>query len=242
MFKRFIEALRRRPLLDQMLTEMEQMLDEAVHMFRPIADVLTGKKELSDEVHDMVYSTDRRINHIQRKIRKQLVEHLVVTTGADVPIGLVLMSVSKDAERVGDMCKNMLEVAEAQRGAVPEGDYTVSFRTLLEETEALFGPTSAAFRESDKELGQLVVEKGRELARQCDAIIYRLLEDELPTREAVLLTLLARYLKRLCLHLTNIATSVVMPLHRLDYFDEKWGEDRGYDKREGDLEDGAPPA
>jgi phosphate uptake regulator len=43
-------------------------------------------------------------------------------------------------------------------------------------------------------------------------------------REAVLYTLLARYLKRVCLHLSNIASSVVMPLHKLDYFDEKWGD------------------
>ena len=52
-------------------------------------------------------------------------------------------------------------------------------------------------------------------------VIDDLLTADVPTRDAVLMALLARYLKRLCLHLANIATSVVMPLHRLDYFDEK---------------------
>lgn len=220
MFKEFIEALRRRPLLDEMFSEMSEMLGQAVNMFRPIADVLTGRTEMSDETHDMVYSTDRNINHIQRKIRRQLVEHLVVATGVDVPIGLVLMSVSKDAERVGDMCKNMLEVAEARGGALPEGKYRDWFGRLLKDTEGIFAPTSQAFRDSDSKLGQTAVERGRALAREYDKMIDDLLESDVATRDAVLMALLARYLKRLCLHLANIATSVVMPLDRLDYFDE----------------------
>jgi phosphate transport system protein len=221
MFKEFIEALRRRPLLDEMLSEMEQMLGEAVDMYRPIAEVLTGRSELTEGTHDLVYATDRKINHIHRKIRKQLVEHLVVSTGADVPISLVLMSVTKDAERVGDMCKNMLEIAEAFGGPLPTGPYGKRFAELLSDTEALFAPTADAFRTSDRDLGRDAVEGGRTLARDYDHLIDGLLEDSLPSREAILYALLARYLKRLCLHLSNIATSVVMPLHRLDYFDEK---------------------
>ncbi len=222
MFKEWIEALRKRPLLDQMISEMGQMLEDAVDMYRPIAEVLTGRRELTKEAHDLVYATDRKINRLQRKIRKQIVEHLVVSAGTDVPISLVLMSVTKDAERVGDMCKNMLEVAEALGKPLENGTYGERFRKLLAETEALFAPTSEAFRSSNKELGREAVERGRALAKECDALIDDLLEDELPTRHAVLYALLSRYLKRLCSHLSNIATSVVMPLHRLDYFDEKW--------------------
>ena len=222
MFKELIAALRRRPLLDQMLSEMQEMLDAAVEMYRPIAEVFTGKRELTNETHDMVYATDRRINHLQRKIRKQLVEHLVVSDGTDVPISLVLMSVTKDAERVGDMCKDIFEMAEALGGPLREGHYGRRFTKVLTAADGLFDPTAEAFRTSDRELGHAAVENARRVARDCDAIIEALLEDDIPCRDAVLLTLLARYLKRLCLHLSNIATSVVMPLHRLDYFDEKW--------------------
>lgn len=170
----------------------------------------------------MVYATDRRINHLQRKIRKQLVEHLVVSDGTDVPISLVLMSVTKDAERVGDMCKNMLEMAEVLGEPLRRGHYGGRFGRILSQTEELFAPTAEAFRSSDKELGHDAVERARSVARDCDTVIEDLLEDDISCRDAVLFTLLARYLKRLCLHLSNIATSVVMPLHRLDYFDEKW--------------------
>ena len=224
MFKKLIDALRQRPLLNEMISEMEQMLAEAVNMYRPTVDILTGKSELSREQHTSIYETDRRINHIQRKIRKQLVEHLTVSPGSDVPISLILMSISKDAERIGDICKNMYQLAEEIGGELGPGRYKERFSKNLQETEALFAPTVEAFRNSDKELGHKTVEKGRSLAKECDAVLVELMKDNLNCREAVLYTLLARHLKRICAHLSNIASSVVMPLHKLDYFDEQWGD------------------
>jgi phosphate uptake regulator len=224
MFKKLIDALRQRPLLDKMICEMEQMLAEAVHMYRPTVDILIGKKELSAEQHTLIYETDRRINHIQRKIRKQLVEHLTISPGSDVPISLILMSISKDAERIGDICKNMYQLAEEIGGKLGPGRYNERFRKILKETEALFEPTAEAFRTSDKELGHEAVERGRSLAKECDAVLVELMKNNLSCREAVLYTLLARHVKRICAHLSNIASSVVMPLHKLDYFDEQWGD------------------
>ena len=221
MFKELIEALRRRPLLDQMWSEMEEMLGDAVDMYRPIADVLAGREEMTQATHDNVYETDKRINHLQRKIRKQLVAHLAVAPGSDVPISLTLMSITKDAERVGDICKNLLEVAEAAKTPPGSGPYGDRVRELLSEGEALFEPTVRGTLDSDKDTACSAVEGARDLARKCDAMIDDLMKDDLPTRDAVLLTLLARYLKRVSLHLSNIASSVIMPLHRLDYFDEE---------------------
>ncbi len=221
MFKELLEALRRRPLLNQMWSEMEEMLGDAVDMYRPIADVLAGREDMTQAAHDRVYETDKRINHLQRKIRKQLVEHLALAPGSDVPISLTLMSITKDAERVGDICKNLLEVAEAATTPPGKGSYGARVRELLAEGEALFEPTVTGTINSDRDTAGRAVEDARVLAKKCDAMIADLMEDKLPTRDAVLLTLLARYLKRVSLHLSNIASSVVMPLHRLDYFDEE---------------------
>jgi phosphate uptake regulator len=146
--------------------------------------------------------------------------------GSDVPISLVLMSITKDAERLGDYCKNLLEVAEAMRDPLGQGPHGDQLVGLLSDIEALFEPVAAATMNSDKELAEESVEKGRALACSCGAMIDDLLADELSTREAILLTLAARYLKRIALHLTNIASSVVMPLHRLDYFDEEGADSK----------------
>jgi len=221
MFRQLIEALKRKPLITQMFGEMEQMLESGSEMFHLIAAALTGREQLSQETHDRVYEIDHGINHLQRKIRKQLVEHLIMSPGTDVPISLVLMSIVKDAERVGDITKNLLEVAEAQGGAFPKGPYGDNLKQLLAEVEALFEPTTQAFMTSDKEIAQRGLVDGQLLAKRCDAVIDDLLEDgDLGCRDAVLVALTARYLKRVSLHLTNIASSVVMPLHRIDYFDE----------------------
>ena len=224
MFKELIDALRQRPLLGQMWSEMEEMLKDAVEMYRPIARVLAGQEEMTQAIHDGVYETDKRINHLQRKVRKQLVEHLSMAPGSDVPISLVLMSITKDAERLGDYCKNLLEVAEAMDEPLGRGSHGADLVALLTEVESLFQPIAAATVNSDKEQAEQAVIKGRALAARCGELIDRLLCDELPTREAVLLALAARYLKRIALHLTNIASSVVMPLHRLDYYDEEGAE------------------
>jgi phosphate uptake regulator len=221
MFKELIDALRQRPLLGQMWSEMEEMLRAAVEMYRPIADVLSGREEMTQAIHDRVYETDKRINHLQRKVRKQLVEHLAMAPGSDVPISLVLMSITKDAERLGDYSKNLLEVAEAMKQPLGRGPHGDKISKLLKDIGDLIAPTAAATVDSDKQAAEEAVGRGRELACRCDAVIDDLMSDELATRDAVLLTLTARYLKRTALHLTNIASSVVMPLHRLDYFDEE---------------------
>ncbi len=220
MFRQLIEALKKKPLLTQMCNEMEEMLESGAEMFRLIAATLNGSAPLSRETHDRVYEIDHRINHLQRRIRKQLVEHLIMSPGSDVAISLVLMSIIKDAERVGDITKNLLQVAEAQGGAFPPGPYGERLAVLLAETERLFEPTVEAFMRSDKEIGQRGLVDGQVLAKRNDAVIDDLLEDDLSCREAVLVALTARYLKRIALHLTNISSSVVMPLHRIDYFDE----------------------
>jgi phosphate transport system protein len=220
-FKELIDALRQRPLLKQMLSEMEEMLTAAVDMYRPIAKVLTGRAELTKAARDAIYETDRRINHLQRKVRKQLVEHLAMAPGSDVPISLILMSITKDAERLGDYCKNLLEVAEAMERPLGLGSRGTELVRLLDEVERLFGPVAAATMKSDKAGAAEAVARGRKIASECDALIDDLIGSDVPTREAVLLALSARYLKRIALHLTNVASSVVQPLHRLDYADEE---------------------
>lgn len=59
----------------------------------------------------------------ERAIRKQIVERMSLDKGATVPASLVLMSVVKDAERVGDYCKNLLEVDQMLQKPVNASQY-----------------------------------------------------------------------------------------------------------------------
>ena len=63
--------------------------------------------------------------------------------------------------------------------------------------------------------------KENKIAKECDKIIEKVATSKLSVNEAVCFALIARHYKRLVAHLSNIATSVVLPISDLDYFDER---------------------
>ena len=58
-------------------------------------------------------------------------------------------------------------------------------------------------------------------ADECDEAIAAQLDSTGPARDAVARALFYRYIKRISAHLMNVLTSLVMPVHRLDFYDEK---------------------
>lgn len=84
----------------------------------------------------------------------------------------------------------------------------------------LFGQTKSAFIDTDEEKARSTYEYKQRLAKECDAIIERLAQSELSVNEAVCYTLIARHYKRIIVHMANVATSVIVPLSDLDYWDE----------------------
>ena len=56
---------------------------------------------------------------------------------------------------------------------------------------------------------------------KCDALIKELAHSKRPANEAVSYALTARHFKRIASHLTNIATSMIVPLSDLDYFNKE---------------------
>ena len=64
------------------------------------------------------------------------------------------------------------------------------------------------------------------IVKKCDKIIEKLSKTSLSVNEAVCFTLIARYFKRIAAHLANIATSVILPISELDYFDERKKENK----------------
>ena len=131
------------------------------------------------------------------------------------------MSVIKDAERIGDYCKNINEVNDYHHLGDDRNDLVRDLRELDQEVEGTFQRVAKTFRESDEKSAQELIEREREVAKRCDDLLHRILKaDNLSIPQAVAIALIARYLKRVAAHLGNIATSVVMPIHKLDYYDE----------------------
>lgn len=220
MFKNIIKLWQGKYFLTQTLEDFRQMLDKSEEMFRSVCAKLI-RDEKSPDLKEKIYSLDRQVNELERGIRKRVIEHLSMQPSVDLPASLLLMSVVKDAERLGDYSKNLFEVSKFIDKPIDKAKYSELFDDIDQSIERLFKQTKKAFIESDENKATESWDFEREIVKRCDQIIEKLAKSNMPVNEAVALTLMARYFKRIAAHLTNIATSVILPVSDLDYFDER---------------------
>ena len=179
---------------------------------------------LTEEEQRGIYETDVEVNRLQRAVRKQIILHLSAPERTtDVPYGLLLMSLVKDAERLGDYAKNLLEVHElTQQGAgdLPDGELTKRLRDIASFVENLARESSAVYSSANKRRAQELATEGKQVSAACEALIKDVARSNLPSAVSVDMALAARFYKRIAGHLLNLLSSVLMPLHKLDYLDE----------------------
>ena len=165
---------------------------------------------------------DVQINKIEREIRKHVITHLTLHKDPrDVPYCLLLMSIVKDVERLGDYAKNLAEIHDQGGAPIPNDANGVELRGIRGETEATFGAVSEVFATSDGRRAIGLIEEGRKINRRCDKLVATVARSPYDSATTTSMVLGARYYKRIESHLLNILSGVVMPLHKLDYYDEK---------------------
>ena len=221
MFKQLIKIWKEQAFSHRVVDEFLSMLEDSENMLAYTFKVLTevGKGKKSDK---KIYKTDQRINLTEREIRKQVLIHLSANPVCNLPACLTLISVVKDAERLGDYIKNLFELKALVKDSKKDADL---FKKLFEEngTELmeLFKIVAAAFKNSDKELAHVAVVSGHRISKRCEDIIMEVVKSDYNAKQAVVIALGTRYIKRIALHLTNIVSSVTNPLPELDYWDEE---------------------
>jgi len=201
--------------VQEMMTAFVEMLKMDREMFLLVLDVLKGRIQRVDTQAD-VYRRDIAINRKERAIRKDVVEYLSLHPGGDMPACLVLMSIVKDAERVGDYSKNLLEVAQYLETPLSELRYQEQVAEVADHVVKVVDDAINAYRESDSELARDVVQDEAAMTRRCDALIEQVARSDMSANEAVCTAMLFRFLKRIEAHVSNIASSLVLPVHRLD--------------------------
>lgn len=222
LFKLFGMSDSRPPLLDQAVADFLSMIEHTHWMYTRAGAALWGRAEVA-AARTEIYQRDIKVNQAERTVRKAIVSHLSMNPRQDMNLCLILMSVVKDAERVGDYCKNMMDLPGYHPLDGDRNEVTAELQRLQGVVEGLFPTVLAAFREEDEAAGAGLVRQEREVTRACEAVIEQVLASPgLSNRQAVAYTLLARFHKRVAAHLGNIASSLVMPIHKLDYFDEEY--------------------
>jgi len=210
-----LNALRAASSLKEVKDISSSMLSETENMYRMVADVLLRKVPV-EKIRDQIYAKDKQVNQKEREIRRKLVSHLSLSL-ADAPTCLVIMSVVKDIERIGDYCKNIFEVANFYTIPDSQGRYAGLLQEVGEEITRLFDKGRKAFGESDEPLAMEVIGEEQVIAKKCDMLIKQVLSDTLPTTEAVSTALLSRYFKRVVRHMGNVVSSVVAAVEDIDF-------------------------
>jgi phosphate uptake regulator len=220
MFRELLSIFRSKNVLSEMGENFSGMLQLAHEMTLSAGTVFFGKKA-SQEERDRLYQQDIRVNQSERTIRKQVVAHLSLQGNRlDVPYCLLLMSLVKDVERMGDYAKNILELADLGPDQFPDDEAIQELKSIRLGVEELFKAALELLSSSESDRALLLIREGRKIAQRSDVLIEKVARANYDASTTTALVLGTRYYKRIGGHLLNVISSVVMPLHKVDYFDE----------------------
>jgi Na+/phosphate symporter len=203
--------------LEAVEQQLLQMLLNCQDTFRLAAAAVFGEMEVT-EAGDQLEAVDQELNKTERAIRRELLVHGTVR-GAEVDQGLMLtyMSLAKDIERIGDYCKNIWNLARmgVNLSGGPDHDELTKHRNRVAD---LIRTALAAFAEQDAEKVHKLIPGIRNDSQHYDAHVVEFVNSDLPGRDAAPRALFYRYIKRISAHLSNVLSSVVMPVDRLDFY------------------------
>lgn len=205
---------------DQLSTvesQVHEMLDACARMFDLATDAVFGI-QVPEAVQDELWALDKTLNKDERSIRRELLIHGTVR-GAEVDQGLMLiyMSISKDIERIGDYCKNIWDIA-ANGITVGGEEDTAQIKGDVDEVARVLEKGSEIFKSDDTAAVHEFIPEIDGIATRFDGIVDGYARTDQPGYFAVPRALLYRHLKRICGHMSNVLTSQVMPVDRLDFY------------------------
>lgn len=203
--------------LDAVEEQLLAMLASCQDTFDLATGAVLGELDVT-EAGDQLAVIDRDLNKTERAIRRELLVHGTVR-GAEMNQGLMLayMSVAKDIERIGDYCKNIWNLA--QMGVdLSTGDDREEILKHRDRVRQLLADSLTAFGEQDMDKVHNLVPGIKEDTVHYDNHLVEFVNSDLPGRVAAPRALFYRYLKRISAHLSNVLSSVVMPVDRIDFY------------------------
>ncbi|OQX95606.1 hypothetical protein B6I21_04550 [candidate division KSB1 bacterium 4572_119] len=218
MLKELQKIFGRKGLMEQALDDSVEMLKEDWEMFRESVKSLRESEtaELKIDIEDK----DSKINKFERDVRKKVLTHLAVNDVGDLNVGLVLISIVIDIERIGDYTKNIVELAQNHPGKLYVKEWEDTIKEIEGTVSKNFGVLIQAFEESDSDLAKKLIDDLWKVKNECDNCMWVLLKDggtKVTVPDAVAFALYMRYLKRISSHLMNAASSIIVPFHRIGY-------------------------
>lgn len=210
-FLDFLRSNATPPLIRQSLADMQIMLDIAGEIFEAATAYALDNETLKLDLK----SKDQIINEKEQAIRRAVLEHMSTDPKTDLTIGLILVSIVQDAERLGDLGKSIAKVADlAHRNRV--GERVQELREIRDMVGAMFPLIQRGFVEKNVWMARSVMNSNMQVKELTSQYMHLLANDPtLSTNEAVVLTACARMIGRIGSHLSNIMSAVVLPFDQI---------------------------
>ena len=158
---------------------------------------------------------EERTDEAERRIRRLVLVHASVHGGADIAACLMYMSIIKDAERIGDLSRNLFGIA---RDAAPLPDaLRADVSDLYGEVGPMIAEAAGIFRADDRAAADAFIERARAIQARLRLAIDELVSEAADVPQPAATVLTYRHLGRIVANLVNIVSAVTMPLDQIDY-------------------------
>jgi len=220
MFKELLTLFRAKQPLQAVGENFSEMLEHSLELIRRAGGIFF-RHSIDAEEREQIRKQDVRVNKIERRIRKQVLAHLSVeASGPDLPYCLLMMNLVKDVERIGDYAKELVDLVGLTDQPLPEDELVSQLLEIRSQVEADFRASCDVIQSPDRSRAVKLIREGRAVVDRCEALIQNIARSPHPAGVTAKLILAARYYNRIAGHVLNLLSSVVMPLHKLGYYDE----------------------
>jgi len=220
LFKDVINLWKADDLLSQSWDESYKMLNLSHEIFQQALIYLRNGENI--DTLKALKKRDKEINEFQRDVRRKVLTHYAVEQDTtDLADGLILINMVVDIERIGDYCKNILDLAINHDQSINSSEISEDLAMVEEEVKSRFDKTIQAIQSQDIEIARSLM-KGykKQMTGKSDEIVNGILKNELhfgSEARTASIALYARYLKRIGAHLKNITTTLVNPFDAIGY-------------------------
>lgn len=220
LFKDVIKLWKAEDLLSQAWDDSFAMLNLSNEIFKKALAYLKNGENI--ETLKALKKRDKEINEFQRDVRRKVLTHYAVEQDtSNMADGLILINMVVDIERIGDYCKNILDLAINHDQSIKSSEISEDLAMIEEEVKSRFEKTIQAIQAQNVEIAQSLMKGYKEqMTGKSDEIVNGILKDELhfgSEARTASIALYTRYLKRIGAHLKNITTTLVNPFDAIGY-------------------------
>ena len=219
-FKDIINAWKSDDLLSQAWEESLSMLILSQKIFVKSINYLNSGIDI-ESVKDLK-KRDISINDYHKSVRRKLVTHFSIGENSKhIASGFILAEMTVDIERIGDYCKNISDITIVTESKINFDSVTIEIKEIEKEILKRFKETIYAIDNQDEKIASDIVKNYKPfVAKMSDDIVHNIISNTTKVnsgKDAAIIVLYVRYLKRIGAHLKNITTTVINPYHKVGY-------------------------